>query len=228
MGQQMYSPPAMDKPKSSYKGCLIGCLVAFLLMIIAIAAVSYMAYSGITGMMDAVLDDEPMEITSMESTEEEQEMALEQFETFVAAAEAGEAQTLELSGRDLNNLIRAKAGNEEFDIGEYVYLDIQDSELMGEISLPLGEIMPDVGFLANKFVNGQATFSINMENERLSVYIEELTVKGKPIPEEFMTQFRTENLAKEANKDPEMSEWMEYIESIEIIGDKAVITSKAK
>ena len=74
------------------------------------------------------------------------------------------------------------------------------NEVKGLVSIPLSGL----GWLGKgRYLNGDATFKVSLENGVLMVTAEQIQVKGVPIPESVMSQLRSENLAQDAYKDPE-------------------------
>ncbi len=78
-------------------------------------------------------------------------------------------------------------------------------------------------FVKGRYLNGAASFKASLENGVLIVTAHSIEVKGKPLPEPFMSQLRNENLAKDAYRDPKNAESLRKIESIEVKDGKLTI-----
>lgn len=131
----------------------------------------------------------------------------------------GEAVELVLVADDLNALI---AENRE--LKGKVFVKIEDDEIQGQVSVPLKDIGPLK--LKGRYLNGSAAFKLALANGRLDVRLERVTVKDKPLPPMILNELKKQNLAQEAQDDPEASEVFGKIDSIELKEGKVIIRGK--
>ena len=126
---------------------------------------------------------------------------------------------LALSGDELNALIltdpnlRALKGQ--------LYVSIEDNQVKGQLSVPTARV--GLGVFRHRYLNGSGTFNVSLTNGTLYVSAQNLSVKGKPIPEKYMQQVRRQNLAQSFNDDPKISVGLNKLQSIEVKDGKLVI-----
>ena len=142
--------------------------------------------------------------------------------SFGEAMEQGKlVEPLILTERDINALL-AKAPNTK-ELADKVYVSLNGDQVKGQVSIPLSGL----GWLGKgRYLNGEATFNVSLENGVLIVTAQEIKVKGKPLPEQFMKQLRQENLAKEAYKDSKNAEAIRKLDSVQIEGGRAIIRAR--
>jgi hypothetical protein len=222
-----YSPyqPQQKKKSNVWKYVGIGCLCLFLLCIGG-CLVAYFAVKGlVTGVLNEYTTTEPRAMPAVQMTDEEIQFTIDQVKLFREALEAGTAvRPLILTADQINALIQKNPEFEE--AGDMIYVSIEDDMLKGDVSLPLGKLFPEMPLVAGRYFNGSAVFSINMSNEYLVILVKEFEVNGKAVPDEFMDEIRSENMAKDINSDPDFKSSIEKIESIEIKDNQLIIMPK--
>ena len=77
--------------------------------------------------------------------------------------------------------------------------------------------------MGGRYFNGSATMDVSMDDGDLIVYAQEAEVNGKPVPEGFMEGMRNENLAKEANRDPDQRKFLRKFQDIRIENDTLIL-----
>ena len=217
--------PPLPKSSSNVNGCIIGCLIVFVIGVAGVGIATYATYRAGMGMLDAVTEAEPRELPEVTMTDEESQIAAEKFKRFQAAIESEDAEekTYSFTGQEINVLLRSP--DTPLPIGKSVFVTVKDGELQGEVSLNLGDLIP-VGFFQGRYVNGAATFSVSAEHGRLNIYIESLRVKGEEVPEEVRGQLRQTNFAENMNTNPNVQKFLERIKSISVEGDQLLGTLK--
>ena len=93
----------------------------------------------------------------------------------------------------------------------YITID-EDDVLTGQVSVPL-DFFPGLG---GRYFNGSATFDAAIDQGKFTVFVESATLKGEPVPENFMEGLRGENLAKDLHSRPDTKELIDKIETLEI------------
>lgn len=216
-------PPLPPKSNSTAKGCIIGCAIVAIVGIVGTVLIGYAMYSAGMGALDSFTEDQPRPVPEVQMTEAESTATQAKVEQFMNAVKSGESEDKEFrfTGQEINVLLRS---DPEFSaLGESVYVTIEQGEVSGQVSLDLGQFVP---FLAGRYANGTATFSVSAENDRLFVFVEDFTVKGEPAAPEVIEQVRSANLAEEAMSNPEFTAVMKNVESVEVEGDHLVVTLK--
>jgi len=90
-------------------------------------------------------------------------------------------------------------------------------------------MLPLAGFfnLKGRYLNGEAILKASLSEGVLIVTIDSLEVNGKPLPDQFLNGLRSQNLAKDAYKNPEQAELFRRFESIQIKDDTIILTPRA-
>ena len=225
----MSQPPLVPNTpeKSKGRGCLIGCLVALVIIIALVSAVTFFLYRVAGSAVESFTDDAPVQLPVTESSDEEVAVLEDRIEVFGTAFENdGEAASIELTADEINAMINNLT--EDVPLGEWIHVTIDDDVLGGEVSVPLDKIPLPIPFLEGRYVNGAATFSVDVINGRLQVFVESLEVKGTPVPQEIISQLANENLAKQFNNDPKNQAYLQRIEDITIEDGKVIILLKGE
>ena len=70
-----------------------------------------------------------------------------------------------------------------------VYVGLDGNKVKAQVSLPLGQT--GLPFSRNRYLNGDATLDVSLRNGMLGVYLEQINVKGKPLPSVYVQKLRT-------------------------------------
>ena len=217
------------------KCCLFGCLGAVVLAVVAAIGL-YLAvpYFG-RQLRETYTATEPKPLPKVEVSEEELGKINQKLEGFQKTAETRRAASiLTLSAHDINALI----ANSEAWKGKpgRVYVRIEDDKVLAEVSIPLDEMakgkddreMLDKLGLRGRYFNATSTIKLSLHNGELEVYLDEATVKGKPVPGVIMATLRKQNLAQDLSvKNPKLAQDLRKLESIEVKDGLIIIRSKA-
>jgi hypothetical protein len=219
------NPTFADSPvaeKSFPWGCLLGgCLSVVLLIVIGISASFYAGYRLYKSQLDTYTSTTPVEIQTVDFSDEEVAAVKQRIEDFKKALENGEApEQLVLTADELNAIISS-----EKELKGKFFIKIEDGEIKGEASFPVPEVIP-LG--KGRFFNGALSLKASLESGVLIVQVEDAEVNGKPVPEEFMKGMRNQNLAKEAYNDAKAAEFLKKFESLTIEDDKIILTPAKK
>jgi len=214
--------PVLSTPPPKRRGCLFyGCLTCVVLALVTLL-LAFLAVRAVKNKVYAYTDGQPMQLPKVEMSDAEYQSLSQRVKTFGEAMEQGKsAEPLILTERDINALL-AKAANMK-ELADKVYVSVNGNQVKGQVSIPLSFL----GWLGRgRYLNGEATFNVSLENGVLIVTAQEVKVKGKPLPESFMTQLRRENLAKDAYKDPKNAEAIRKLDSIEVQDSQAIIKAR--
>jgi hypothetical protein len=215
--------PTTSAPPRKGRGCLFyGCLTCLvLLLIMAVLAVVVVRF--IKNQVNTYTDTQPMKLPRVEMTDADYQQLERRVKGFGDAMEKGTPiEPLILTERDLNALIARAANMKE--LADKVYVSVNGTEVRGQVSIPLSRL----GWLGKgRYLNGEATFNVSLENGVLIVTAREVKVKGKPLPETFMSQLRRENLAKEAYKNPKNAEAIRQLDTIQVQESQVLIKARA-
>ena len=215
--------PTTSPPPRKGRGCLFyGCLTSLVLLLI-MAVLAVVAVRFIKNQVNAYTDTQPMKLPIVEMTDADYQQLERRVKAFGDAMEKGmPIEALILTERDINALIARAANMKE--LADKVYVSVNGTEVKGQVSIPLSGL----GWLGKgRYLNGEATFNVSLENGVLIVTAREIKVKGKPLPETFMSQLRRENLAKEAYKNPKNAEAIRQLDTIQVQESQVMIKARA-
>ena len=201
-----------QEPKKQ-RGCFFyGCLTLLILVVLGAGLFSYGIYK-LYNKAYEFTSGQPAQLPDLKITDAEMQQVKQKFEDFRQALKNKKAQDLILTQRELNALV---SSSPEFK-GK-VHFTIEDNQIKGKVSIPMGQIP---GF-SGRYFNATANFDASLENGILIVTIQKASVKGKEVPEEIMERVRQENLAKDIYKNKENAEMLRKFKSIKI-QDGAII-----
>lgn len=211
----------MSNSQKRTLGCFAyGCITVVILAVVGIVAVSYWAKNAFDGLVDTYTDAAPLELPIVEIADADLGELKDRVDVFRKAVDENESEArLELTADELNALILHDSQLE--DLKGKVYLDIKDKQLVGEISLPLGEL--DVPFGEGRYLNGYGVFDVSLGRRGLKVFVKALEVNGNSLPEEFMGGLMGENLLKNAKFDDDTEAFLERLRTFEILEDRVLL-----
>jgi hypothetical protein len=217
-------PPGAPKGR----GCLLyGCLTLVVVMVAVGIGGFFLARYGLerlTAFVEEYTDTVPMAIESIRVEPGEFEELERRMTAFQDALDRGaRVDPLILSGHDLNVLIARHSDLEMW--RDRAHVQVVGDQIVGQISLPLDDLaeVPGLKRLKGRYLNGTAALKVSLRNSRLQVNLDSLEVKGKPIPEEVMRSLRQQNLAQDADQNPDLAETLGQLRSIEVVDGQIVI-----
>lgn len=214
---QHYEP--QPQSSGSGKGCLWGCLILGGLLVAAVLCAGFSGYWFLSSTMNKYTSDKPVELPTVEYSEEELETLQARVDSFKEKLDAGEVpdEDLVLTADDINAMI---AGNE--DLKGRVFVKLENDQVQGDVSIPLDK-MP---FGKGRFLNASGTFEVSMDGGVLIVTAEQLTVNGEQLPDEFMQGMREQNIAKDFYDDRESAEFLRRFEDIRVQDNQFILRVK--
>jgi hypothetical protein len=217
--------PVPQQPRS--RGCLFyGCVfagVGAILLAALLGVVGYMGWSWYTGLIAQYTEDKPRPLPAVTLDPEAQDALAKRAKEYREAIDDGKPltdRTFVLNSDELNALV-----NQEEDLKGKVAFTIEGDKLKGQISFPLGET--ELPRTAGRYLNGEATFKVDLDDDRLIVTADEVTVKGEPLPDSFMKSFWNKNLAEDWEKGEGIAKTLRRLERVEVKDGKLIITAKA-
>ncbi|TWT85721.1 hypothetical protein Pla123a_05280 [Posidoniimonas polymericola] len=222
------NPNAYDAPEAppekKPKGCMFwGCLIVGIggvLMLLLLVGGGFGAYFWAKGQIEQYTSTEPAEIPVSEATDEEIAEIQARVDALQQAVENDQpaAQNeVVLTADDINALI---ASNQ--DMKGKVYVTIENGEVTGDVSMPLDDLPMGKG----RFLNAKVTLNASYEDGVPIVTLKGGSVKGQPLPQQFIDALANENLAKDLLKDPKVAEKLRKFDSIKVEGDKIILRLK--
>ena len=214
----------MNEPvKSKGRGCwFYGCIISLILAVVVVVGGYLTVRYVVRSMIARYTDDAPMALPTVELPPGEMEALQKRFESFRDAVKDGKpVPPLTLTSDEINALLGH--GNEDLKGRFHVALD--GDQVKGQISLPLDDL--GIGMLKGRYLNGSGVFKVSLENGVLLVRAESLEVKGRQLPEQFMSEIRKENLAEGATRDAETAATIQKLNSIQVTNSSVVIQGAA-
>lgn len=235
MSYDNVTPPTMPPPVATAsassggggKTCLIagcvGCGVVALLIVVLILVGGFAFKGLVEGLVEEYTETEPVALPEVALSEGAFEEVRGRVDAFVEGVEEGAATTpLVLTADEINALIQQHPDWE--DLKGKVYITMEDDEIGGEVSFPLGELGWDM--FQGRYFNGTATFRISLDRGFLGVFLTSMSLKGEPVPDEVMQGFRAQNLAQDQQNNPQLRPVLDALESIEVEDGKLILTPK--
>ncbi len=200
--------PPQIKPR---RGCLFyGCLGG-VVMLLAILIAGLIGLHLARKMFNQFTDSQPAAMPAVQLSQPEIELVRKRIDSFRDSVRAGRpTDPLSLSADEINALIATN-------------LNLND-QVTGQLSVPLESV--GLTIFKGRYLNGSGTFSLSFHNGILHVFAQNITVKGKPLPEVYMQSIRQRDLARDFNNDPNAAAAFERIQDIEVKDGKITIVPK--
>jgi len=197
-----------------------GCIVGIVLMLMLLAGVLFGLHQ-FKKVMNQFTDSKPMALPAVSLSASELDALHQRVNTFSNAVSSGKsASPLVLNSDEINALIADNPG--ATNLGGKVYVSVQDDKVKAQVSLP----MSATGFriFKGRYLNGDATLNVSLRQGNLAVFINDINVKGKPLPGVYMQPIRQINWAEGANTNRNASSALNKIQAIEVKDGKLLIT----
>lgn len=193
---------------------------------LVLVLVGYLGYRHlITWVVAEYTDSKPAVIESVEVSPAQFQALQKRVTDFKAALDDQKlSQELRLTAEDINALIANDPGEKQFKNKLFVMID--GDRITGKVSWPLDKVWPSK--LKGRYLNGVATFKPSLENGLLLVTLEDLQVKGKPLPARMLAQFKKQNLAEDLQRDVQTARTIQKFDSIRVTNGAVVLKSRER
>lgn len=223
------NPPTIPAapPRPRRLGCwFYGCTTLLVLVVVGVVGVILAVRALAKNFRDNYTSTQPLKMERVELPPAEWTNLQQRIQAFSKALDQGESHELVLSERELNAFIDTDPKFKE--VADRIQATIQGEQIGGQVSFPL----PNVSFfkwtgLGGRYVNGHATFEVDLDNGELEVMLREMTVNNKPIPKEFAQEFQKKNLAQDMQQDADTQAAIKKYDSIKVTNSTLVLKSKA-
>jgi len=212
-------PPPIRPVKEGH-GCFFwGCMTT-LIVIALIGVAAYMGIMKLASVAKQYTSDRPMKIESVELSPARMADLNARIAAFQQAVKTDDPARLVLTADEINALLSSR--NELKELHIMAHLDIEGDKITAAMTMPC----PIHKFgLDGRYINGKATIQMLLQMGRLLVYVDSIEADGKRLPEQFMTGFRSKNLAEKAMEDPKTAAAIAKLKSISV-QDGAIIFEK--
>lgn len=214
-------------PTPKRRGCFFyGCVSLVVLMFIGVVLIVVVALNApkvLTRIALPYTDTAPVQLERVEVSAAELKALQQRVAVFQEALQGQKtAQELVLTDHDINALIGNDPNLKEF--RDKLLVTIEGETIRGKVSWPL----PDVGpfKLKGRYLNGDVAFKVSLQDRHLGVFIEDLKVKGQPVPGLVLSRFKTENLAEGMQRDPATAAEIEKFDTIKIENGKLILRNR--
>ena len=204
-----------------FYGCLTSVVIAILLAIVIGVVVLK-----VKNMAKEYTSDKPAEVEMVELPAEQIAAFDSKVQAFEQAMKEDKPARLVLTAPEINGKLNSSP---EFRrMGGRASVRIEGDQIYATISLPMDSLkasgLPvDRMGLAGRYFNGGAKFHVGLQSGRLLIFCDQLDANGKPVPEWFMKDFRSKNLAEEAMKDPDTAAAIAKIRRVAVENGSIVV-----
>jgi hypothetical protein len=209
--------PGTGTPRSRLKGCLIAAGITALVVVLLIGVVVGVLFWKVRKLRNVFSDTELKPVPVADANAETVRRLSRTFEQLQRALKEGRTETFTFTDLQLNQLVstvpavRDARGRARFTIA--------DDLLKVEGGIPLDQIP---GF-QGRYLNGQFTLDLRLENGVLNLRVLDAAVRGQPLPPVIMERLRQQNLADQAMQNPEFRQQISALKALRIEGGKLIV-----
>jgi hypothetical protein len=204
-----------SKPRGCFfYGCLSLAVLGLLVIVLVVAG-----YLVAKGWINSYTEATPTQVEKVEYPPAKMDALRARLTAFKDALDQGTNQIeLVLTADDLNVLI-----SQEKELQSKLFVRIDD-RIKGELSLPLGDIGPLK--LKGRYLNGSVAFKVALMNGTPEVRLDEVTVKGKPLPGMLLSELKNQNFAQDFQNDPQTATNIAKFESVQITNGTVILRNR--
>ncbi len=209
--------------------CAGGCFSIIVIGLLLIALVIGASLFFVGKSLNAFTSDAPVVVQAAEPTAAQIAAASEKLERIRTAAHTRQRETVEFTAEELNALIARHPSFEK--LRGKVRVGIANSILKVDMSVPLKHLRwPG---LKHRWFNGSARFGFAYDEERFSLDVKSLEANGRTIDLSPLQRLANrindrfnEGFERTQRDDHESEEFWANVESMSVVGDKMILTTK--
>lgn len=210
-------PHASAARRPRWQGCLIvlgGAVLAVVLIVVVVALVLFWRFRSLRDeFADTSLEAVPVAEADA-ATARRLNRTAEQLER---AVKEGRTERFEFTEEQLNQMIATLPAAQE--ARGKAQVRIVDDRLKVRTGLPLDQVP---GF-QGRFLNGEFTLDLRLENGALDLRVVDAEVRGKPLPPAIMARLRDYNLADQALRNPDVRRHLEGLRGLRLEGGRLIV-----
>jgi hypothetical protein len=208
------------QPPTKRRGCLFyGGIVAAVLFILVLI-VAYAGYRYVRNMVDQYTDTKPIDMPAVQMSDAQTKALQERLKNFDKSLEAGkQTEPLILTADEINALMAAI--NKTNPVPVHLFVSFNDNRVQAQLSIPTDVF--GLKMLRGRYFNGSGDFRVSLHDGGLIVNAESLSVKGKPLPDQFMQSIRGQNFADSWTNDEGFQEALGKLQEIKIENGKLFV-----
>jgi hypothetical protein len=213
-----------QKQGKKRRGCLFyGCLTGIVFLLLMLLAL-LLGGRTLKRMLTDFTEAQPTTFPAVKLSNAEVQQLRKRVDDFREAVRAGKAtNALELNADEMNALIATDPDMQPLK-GKLYVSGIEGNQVKARLSIPMEDL--NLPVFRNRYLNGDATFLLALKNGIIRLTAQEVTVKGRPVPDIYMQKIRGQNLAKSVNSNPRVSVALDWIQRIDVKDGKLVIVPK--
>jgi hypothetical protein len=198
----------------------MGCVLGVILLITGVAV--YLGYRELSALRDQFTETKPLALPSLDYSKSELSVVQQRTDEFLRQARnEGTHAQLALTARDINVLLSASG------LSNRVYVTLTNSAINGQLSLPVDSLLGflnrfGVSFLHGRYFNGTGIFKVACTNGDLEVTVQNISIKGKPLPEHYMARIRAVNFAESFATDPATRQSFQRIRRVSMEDERLI------
>lgn len=219
-------PPQYTTPQpKSGKGCLFWAAIVLGVLFICFLLAGVAGYCYVQHVVNEYTDTKPTEMPATTLSDADVKALKQRIDNFDHALTNDiPVEPLVLTADEINSLIAKN--NKEPDKAR-LYFSFNENRVQAQLSLS-GDLF---GFrmLRGRYLNGSGDFKVSLHDGQLFVGIQSLSVKGKPIPGQYLQGVRGQNFADSFTKGtnaPALNNAFDRLEEIKIENGKLYVIPK--
>jgi hypothetical protein len=209
--------PSAGKPRSRVKGCLVAAGITALVIALIVAIVVGVFLWKVRTLRDEFSDSELKAVPIAEANAETARRLSRTFEQLQRAVKEGRSERFAFTDLQLNQIVSTVPAVR--DARGRVHFTVVGDHLKVEAGIPL-EAIP--GF-EGRYLNGEFTLDLRLENGKLSLRVLDAAVRGQPLPPLIMERLRQRDLADQAMQNPEFRQQINALKALRIEGGNVVV-----
>ena len=211
----------MTEPKSSGRGCLFwGGITAAVLLLCFLLAV-YAGYRYVRHLVYAYTDSKPIEVAELRLSDGEITNLQARVKSFNDAMESNTpVGPLVLTADEINALLNRAARTNSQPVPR-LFFSFNEDRVQAQVSLPLDGI--GLRMLRGRYFNGTGDLLFSLNHGKMVLNVKSLSVKGRPLPEQWMQSIRNQNLADGWTNNPDFGDAFSRLQAIRIQSGKLII-----
>ena len=213
----------MNAEKKSGHGCLFWGGIVAAVLFLCLLLTAYIGFRYVKGMVTRYTDTKPIEAPAVHLSGAEITNLQQRIHGFDAAMKSNNAVApLILTADEINALIANEAKSNASPAR--LYFSFNSNQVQAQLSVPTDGF--GLRMLRGRYFNGSGEFAVSLHDGRLLVNVKSLSVKGRPLPENFMQPLRVQNFADGWTNDVNFNAAIAKLEEIKIENGKLIVTPK--
>lgn len=209
-----------DESGKRRRGCFFyGCLASLVLALLTVVG-GLLGLHYAKKMFNDFTDAKPQPLPEVRLPQPEIDRLQQHLDAFRQAVRSEKpTDPLELTADEINALI---ATDPDFSTMKgKLYVILEGDQVKGQLSVPLEWV--GLPIFRGRYLNGTGNFSLTLHRNQLHLFLMNLVVKEKRVPEVYMEQIRKHNWAEGANADPRTKAALERIQEVRVQDSKLIV-----